>query len=46
MTDDLLGRHDVLLADLDGTLYAGPVAIPGAVEGGGAAGPPGGGRVR
>jgi len=32
VTDDLLGQHDVLLADLDGTLYAGPVAIPGAVE--------------
>lgn len=29
---DLLTRHDVLLADLDGTLYAGPVAVPGAVE--------------
>jgi HAD superfamily hydrolase (TIGR01450 family) len=29
---DLLSRHDVLLADLDGTLYAGPHAIPGAVE--------------
>jgi glycerol 3-phosphatase-2 len=29
---DLLGRHDVLLADLDGTLYRGPVAVPGAVE--------------
>lgn len=29
---DLLDRYDVLLADLDGTLYAGPVAIPGAVE--------------
>ena len=24
MTDDLLSRHDVLLADLDGTLYRGP----------------------
>ena len=29
---DLLSRHDVLLADLDGTLYAGPAAIPGAVD--------------
>ena len=29
---DLLSQHDVLLADLDGTLYAGPAAIPGAVE--------------
>lgn len=28
---DLLGRHDVLLADLDGTLYRGRAAIPGAV---------------
>jgi len=27
-----LDRHDVLLADLDGTLYRGPVAVPGAVE--------------
>jgi HAD superfamily hydrolase (TIGR01450 family) len=32
VSDDLLGRHDVLLADLDGTLYRGPVAVPGAVE--------------
>ena len=32
MTDDLLSRHDVLLADLDGTLYRGPSAVPGAVE--------------
>ena len=29
---DLLDRHDVLLCDLDGTLYAGPAAVPGAVE--------------
>lgn len=29
---DLLSRHDVLLADLDGTLYRGHAAIPGAVE--------------
>jgi glycerol-1-phosphatase len=29
---DLLARHDVLLADLDGTLYRGAVAVPGAVE--------------
>jgi HAD superfamily hydrolase (TIGR01450 family) len=29
---DLLDRHDVLLADLDGTLYRGPAAVPGAVE--------------
>lgn len=27
-----LDRHDVLLADLDGTLYRGPEAMPGAVE--------------
>ncbi|MCW0215358.1 MAG: HAD-IIA family hydrolase [Pseudonocardia sp.] len=32
MTDDLLSQHDVLLADLDGTLYAGEEAVPGAVE--------------
>jgi glycerol 3-phosphatase-2 len=32
VSDDLLSRHDVLLADLDGTLYQGPVAVPGAVE--------------
>ena len=32
MSDDLLSRHDVLLADLDGTLYRGPAAVPGAVE--------------
>jgi HAD superfamily hydrolase (TIGR01450 family) len=32
VTDDLLARHDVLLADLDGTLYAGAAAVPGAVE--------------
>lgn len=32
MSDDLLSRHDVLLADLDGTLYRGPSAVPGAVE--------------
>ncbi|MEJ8282168.1 HAD-IIA family hydrolase [Pseudonocardia spirodelae] len=32
MTDDLLSRHDVLLADLDGTLYRGPEVVPGAVE--------------
>ncbi|MDL5158389.1 HAD-IIA family hydrolase [Actinomycetospora termitidis] len=25
-------RHDALLVDLDGTVYAGPAAIPGAVE--------------
>lgn len=29
---DLLARHDVLLADLDGTLYRGQYAVPGAVE--------------
>ena len=29
---DLLDRHDVLLADLDGTLYQGADAVPGAVE--------------
>jgi glycerol-1-phosphatase len=29
---DLLDRYDVLLADLDGTLYRGPVAIPGAAQ--------------
>jgi HAD superfamily hydrolase (TIGR01450 family) len=29
---DLLARHDVLLVDLDGTLYRGPAAVPGAVE--------------
>lgn len=29
---DVLDRHDVLLADLDGTLYRGQVAVPGAVE--------------
>jgi HAD superfamily hydrolase (TIGR01450 family) len=29
---DLLSRHDVLLADLDGTLYRGRGAVPGAVE--------------
>ena len=29
---DLLDHHDVLLADLDGTLYSGAVAVPGAVE--------------
>jgi glycerol 3-phosphatase-2 len=29
---DLLGEHDVLLADLDGTLYRGQLAVPGAVE--------------
>jgi glycerol 3-phosphatase-2 len=29
---DLLDMHDVLLADLDGTLYRGPAAVPGAVE--------------
>jgi glycerol-1-phosphatase len=28
---DLLATHDVLLADLDGTLYRGAVAVPGAV---------------
>lgn len=32
MSDDLLGRYDVLLADLDGTLYRGQGAVPGAVE--------------
>ena len=29
---DLFDRHDVLLTDLDGTLYRGPAAVPGAVE--------------
>jgi len=29
---DLLDRYDVLLADLDGTLYRGAEAVPGAVE--------------
>ena len=29
---DLLDRHDFLLADLDGTLYRGAGAVPGAVE--------------
>ena len=28
----LLDRHDLLLADLDGTLYRGLEAVPGAVE--------------
>lgn len=28
---ELLAEHDVLLADLDGTLYRGAVAVPGAV---------------
>src|SRR5919197_2909241 len=28
----MLDRHDVLLADLDGTLYEGQAAVPGAVE--------------
>ncbi len=35
MTDsatDLLSKHDVVLADLDGTLYRGQLAVPGAVE--------------
>jgi len=32
MTDDLLSRHDVLLADLDGTLYRGPEVVPGALD--------------
>lgn len=32
MSDDLLSRHDVLLADLDGTLYRGAEPVPGAVE--------------
>lgn len=32
MTDDLLSRYDALLVDLDGTLYTGPLAVPGAVE--------------
>jgi glycerol-1-phosphatase len=32
VSDDLLSRHDVLLADLDGTLYRGPAVVPGAVE--------------
>ncbi|SFN24171.1 Haloacid Dehalogenase Superfamily Class (subfamily) IIA [Pseudonocardia ammonioxydans] len=32
MTDDLLSHHDVLLADLDGTLYRGADVIPGAVD--------------
>jgi ribonucleotide monophosphatase NagD (HAD superfamily) len=32
LSDDLLSRHDVLLADLDGTLYQGPSAVPGAVD--------------
>jgi glycerol-1-phosphatase len=30
--NDLLAQHDVLLADLDGTLYRGRTAVPGAVE--------------
>ena len=29
---DLLDQHDALLTDLDGTLYRGPAAVPGAVE--------------
>ncbi len=29
---DLLDRYDVLLADLDGTLYRGQAAVPGAAE--------------
>jgi glycerol-1-phosphatase len=29
---DLLDHYDVLLADLDGTLYRGPVAVPGAAD--------------
>ncbi|MFP5021529.1 HAD-IIA family hydrolase [Pseudonocardia phyllosphaerae] len=32
MSDDLLSRHDVLLADLDGTLYRGPDPVPGAAD--------------
>ncbi|MHA6794186.1 HAD-IIA family hydrolase [Pseudonocardia bannensis] len=29
---DLLAQHDVLLVDLDGTLYRGQAAVPGAVD--------------
>ena len=29
---DLVGDHDLLLLDLDGVLYTGPHAVPGAVE--------------
>jgi glycerol-1-phosphatase len=32
VSDDLLSRFDVLLADLDGTLYRGRSAVPGAVD--------------
>jgi HAD superfamily hydrolase (TIGR01450 family) len=34
----LLGHHDLVLADLDGTLYRGRLAVPGAVEAVAAAG--------
>ncbi len=37
----LLDRHDLVLADLDGTLYQGREAIPGAVDAVRAAGGPG-----
>ena len=30
--DSLISRFDALLSDLDGVVYAGPHAIPGAVE--------------
>ncbi|MFR9806902.1 HAD-IIA family hydrolase [Pseudonocardia sp. RS010] len=32
MSEDVLARFDVLLVDLDGTLYTGSSAVPGAVE--------------
>lgn len=32
MTTTLVAGYDLLLVDLDGTVYAGPVAIPGAAD--------------
>ncbi|NYE93835.1 HAD superfamily hydrolase (TIGR01450 family) [Psychromicrobium silvestre] len=32
MTESLIEAHDALLSDLDGVVYAGPDAIPGAIE--------------
>lgn len=33
MTDRILDAHDVVFFDLDGVIYLGPIAVPGAVDG-------------
>ena len=33
MTAPIIAQHDVAFFDLDGVIYLGPIAVPGAVQG-------------